>query len=101
VNDGYSDTVPVGVFPLGISTYGALDMSGNVWEWVADWYDENYYVYSPLENPQGPESGERKVLRGGSWTTYLAFSRTSARIPGDPVEGARHNVGFRCAMDAE
>jgi eukaryotic-like serine/threonine-protein kinase len=61
------DTAEVGSYPAGASPYGALDMAGNVWEWVNDWYDENYYESSPSENPQGPSSGDDRGLRGGSW----------------------------------
>jgi formylglycine-generating enzyme required for sulfatase activity len=61
------DTAQVGSYPLGASPYGALDMAGNVWEWVNDWYDSGYYSVSPYSNPQGPDSGIYRVLRGGSW----------------------------------
>jgi len=60
-------TVPVGSFLDGASPYGALDMAGNVWEWVADWYDPDYYASSPDTNPSGPGSGIYGVLRGSSW----------------------------------
>ena len=59
--------LPVGSLPDGASPYGALDMAGNVEEWVADWYDEGYYSQSPFRNPQGPESGDRQALRGGAF----------------------------------
>ena len=59
--------VKVGSFPSGASPYGAMDMAGNVWEWVADWHGSSYYLESPAMNPQGPPSGTRKVLRGGAW----------------------------------
>ena len=66
--DGYfGDTLNVGRYPKGASPYGAVDMAGNVDEWVADWYSATYYQSSPASNPTGPDSGEDKVLRGGDW----------------------------------
>jgi serine/threonine protein kinase len=74
------DTEQVGAFPDGASPYGALDMAGNVWEWVADWYDDNYYSISPSENPAGPASGQYRVLRGGSWSHGAVYVRTALRV---------------------
>jgi formylglycine-generating enzyme required for sulfatase activity len=88
-------TVPVGSKPAGASPYGVLDMAGNVWEWVADWYDEAYYDGSPARNPQGANSGVRKVFRGGSWGYLPKFIRTTDRARNRP-EYAGFNVGFRC-----
>jgi formylglycine-generating enzyme required for sulfatase activity/serine/threonine protein kinase len=95
-----ADTSEVGAFPAGASPYGVMDMSGNVWEWVADWYDEDYYANSPLENPQGPEDGLQRVLRGGSWYKFANAIRASFREVNLP-EGRWNHLGFRCAMDAE
>ena len=82
MDDGYKLTAPVGSYPAGGSWAGALDMSGNVYEWVKDWYDENYYASSPGRNPQGPDSDDTKVMRGGSWGTdefYLRGANRSSR----------------------
>jgi formylglycine-generating enzyme required for sulfatase activity len=90
------DTSPVGSHPAGASPYGALDMAGNVWEWVADGYDENYYAESPDKNPRGGNSVNRRVLRGGSWNTQAHNVRVSNRFWGFP--GRNDTDGFRCAL---
>jgi eukaryotic-like serine/threonine-protein kinase len=89
-------TVAVGTRPAGASPYGALDMAGNVWEWVTDWYDAAYYAFSPAQNPLGPNSGERRVFRGGSWGYFPMFIRTTDRGRNWPTS-AGFNLGFRCA----
>jgi formylglycine-generating enzyme required for sulfatase activity len=90
------DTSRVGNYPSGVSPYGVLDMSGNVWEWVNDWYDEDYYSSAPYINPQGPPSGSHKVMRGGSWYYYWGDIRAAAR--GNDYPDTRYDIiGFRCA----
>jgi eukaryotic-like serine/threonine-protein kinase len=98
-DDGYSDTSPVGNYPSGASPYGALDMVGNVWEWVNDWYDSSYYSNSPSSNPPGPESGQYRMLRGGSWFDDVSVVQTFNRILQEPSTSYYH-FGFRCAMSA-
>ena len=78
------------------NSYGIYDMSGNVWEWVSDWYDKNYYKNSPYSNPQGPESGEFKVQRGGSWSNTADYHTSSYRMVYGPTGKDEFN-GFRCA----
>jgi formylglycine-generating enzyme required for sulfatase activity len=98
-NDGYPLSSPVGSFPRGDSPYGAFDMAGNVWEWVSDWFQSDYYTVSPNKNPKGPSSGESKVVRGGSWYNMTDGVRTVSRTGIDPHD-LRESVGFRCAVDA-
>ena len=94
-NGNVGDTTPVESYPAGASPYGALDMAGNVWEWVADWYDADYYTYSPARNPTGPGFGSYRVLRGGSWYNSQFNVRSAFRFWLNP--GYRLvNDGFRC-----
>jgi formylglycine-generating enzyme required for sulfatase activity len=93
-------TVPVGSKPKGASPYGALDMAGNVWEWVADWYDPGYYSQSPGRNPPGPDSGEGRVLRGGSLHSNQRFAHCAYRVGGNPKYWYFY-VGFRCVRGSE
>jgi len=97
--DCSGETVPVGSRLAGASPYGALDMAGNVWEWVSDWYDASYYRTAPLRNPLGLPSGEKRVFRGGSWGYLPQFTRTTDRARNLPIY-AGPNVGFRCADPA-
>ncbi|HSJ53906.1 MAG TPA: formylglycine-generating enzyme family protein [Anaerolineae bacterium] len=93
------DTSQTGSYPSGISPYQALDMSGNVWEWANDWYQDEYYSVSPYENPPGPDNGMYKVTRGGDWGTawdivHLAYRGNS------PADDKVSSIGFRCAATA-
>jgi formylglycine-generating enzyme required for sulfatase activity len=98
VDDGYARTAPVGSFPAGASPYGALDMAGNVWEWVADWYDAHYYAHSPSHNPQGPDSGTHRVLHGGAWSNDKWLVQSAVRDHYVPTE-TFSDTGFRCAQE--
>ena len=92
------DTTAVGSCPAGISWCGALDMAGNVWEWVADWYGN--YPSGRQVNPTGPSSGEYRVLRGGSWLLVPGFVRGANRRRIHPDDSNAHS-GFRCARGSE
>jgi iron(II)-dependent oxidoreductase len=93
--EGYIYTSPVGSFPQGVSPYGVHNMAGNVWEWCADWYDEDYYSYSPKVNPKGPAFGDNHVLRGGDWSMNNDFTRCASRVGLSP---GSMPTGFRCAQ---
>ena len=94
--DGHFYTAPVGSYPA--NKIGVFDLSGNVWEWTADWYDKNYYSHSPRDNPKGPINGLYRIIRGGSWSIPKGFSRCSNRREFTPSN--RHvNVGFRLAKN--
>ncbi|MFQ5600138.1 MAG: formylglycine-generating enzyme family protein [Candidatus Krumholzibacteriia bacterium] len=98
--DHFRRTAPVGSFPAGASPYGAVDMVGNVWEWCADWFDEDYYSRAPNRNPPGPaEPTPWRVVRGGGFSSPLrptgdtVVSNRSKNHPMQPI----HHLGCRCA----
>ncbi len=90
------EPLPVFRYPLGASPYGALNMAGNVREWVADWYDVFYYLSSPYKNPQGPANGSERVLRGGAYDAQFNEIETYQRYKHEPGS-AGLSRGFRCA----
>src|SRR5215213_575053 len=91
------DTSSATIYDLGQSRYGNYNMAGNVSEWVSDWYADDYYRSSPsLENPQGPDTGKEKVLRGGSWKDDYAGMRSVNREAENPAYSS-NAIGFRCA----
>jgi formylglycine-generating enzyme required for sulfatase activity len=112
-NNIVGDVTRVGSYAAGASPFGVLDMAGNVWEWVADYYDQNYYAESPSINPTGPVNGgldHLRVIRGGSFQDGLFNMRVSNRgyeigpdplaAPSDSAYYGRSSVkiGFRCAQ---
>jgi formylglycine-generating enzyme required for sulfatase activity len=88
------DTIAVASYERGKSPYGVYDMAGNVWELVADWYSDTYYADSPRSNPLGPNNGQFRVQRGGSWLFNAQFLVTTGRGQG----GGGIDIGFRCAQ---
>ena len=98
-DDGFIAEAPVGSYENGRSPFGAYDMSGNLWEWVADWFASDYYAQSPTSNPTGPAEGEERVVRGGSWFDTGNFTNTVIRFSIPPTE-TDDTIGFRCALDA-
>jgi formylglycine-generating enzyme required for sulfatase activity len=102
LDDGFPGAAPVGQFPAGESPFGALDVAGNVWEWVADWYQSDAYQADRGADPQGPDSGLWKGIRGGSWLEpswegSVLPDRTANRGYLDP-NSFRVDLGFRCAV---
>lgn len=89
------DTSAVGSYGAGASPYGALDMAGNVWEWVNDWYSSSYYSSSPGSNPAGPTTGSNRVVRGGGWFGFVDDLFSADRNGGYPTQ-VSHYIGFRC-----
>jgi formylglycine-generating enzyme required for sulfatase activity len=95
-DDGYADTAPVGTYPKGASFYGALDLAGNVWEWVADWYD----VYPGGDEGASDNYGQTyRVLRGGSWNDNNYYVRAANRNWNYPADSS-NDLGFRCSRSS-
>ena len=98
--DGYVTTAPVDAFPP--NDFGLHNVTGNVWEWCADWLDLTSYTSAAAENPRGPATGERRAQRGGSYLCHVSYCRryrVTARFGSEPESSAGH-TGFRVAADA-
>ena len=95
-----SDTCPHKIGLKLPNANGIYDMTGNVWEWCSDWYQADYYSVSTRENPQGPETGEKKVLRGGSWNNFVKHCKVTYRDTFEP-DLKTYDYGFRVCYSAE
>lgn len=98
--DGFKYLAPPGSFESGRSPYGVYDMTGNVAEWVADTYDEHYYQKTSYRDPPGPEEGQHKVIRGGSWRETQHNARLSKRFQAK-MWRTDTTIGIRCAKDTD
>lgn len=97
--DGYAGTAPVDAFAP--NAFGLHNATGNVWEWVLDWFDPGYYRRSPRRDPRGPNGGTHRVMRGGSYLCHASYCRryrVAARSANTPDSSSGH-LGFRCARD--
>ncbi|MGD0613772.1 MAG: SUMF1/EgtB/PvdO family nonheme iron enzyme [Anaerolineales bacterium] len=92
------DTTAVTSYPAGASSYGVLDMAGNVWEYVADWYSDTYYTTSPRSNPTGPSSGAERVIRGNAFYNHGIFMRSALRGATYPALSGNYDAGIRCVL---
>ncbi len=99
-NETLNKTAPVGSYEAGKSDYGVHDLSGNVSEWVHDWHLAEFYLFSPRENPTGPEKGKYKVIRGGSWRNNAGDISLTYRNATVPTLRSK-TVGFRCVKDVK
>lgn len=98
--DGYSNTAPVNAYPP--NGFGLYTITGNAWEWCGDWFSPDYHLYGTRVNPVGPDSGQTKVMRGGSYLCHASYCnryRNSARTSNTP-DSAGTNISFRCVRDA-
>jgi formylglycine-generating enzyme required for sulfatase activity len=100
-DDHWPNTAPVGSFPEGKSKFGVMDLAGNVWEWVSDWYGP--YAkgdgVNAVVGPTGPTKGTRRVIRGGAWNgSQASWERPSFRYSKEPTDRS-HGIGFRCAAE--
>ena len=100
-NDGAVQWASVGRYPSGASWIGALDMAGNVHEWVNDWWSEDYDAHPLVNNPEGPDSGTLRISRGGSWFDRSYRMSATCRKGLTSLSARMHWVGFRCVMPAE